>query len=90
MTLALSVLQGSLDGWIVVTLALVVVWIRQAFIRRQAPPLLSIEPDDHYMSRQKTFIRKTDRARNYVLGFMTASVIMGIATITAWLYQRLQ
>ena len=90
MTLALSVLQGSLDGWIVATLALLVVWVRQALIRRKSPPLLSIEPDDFHLTRQKSFIQKTERIRRYVLGFTTVSVIMGIATITAWLYQRLQ
>ncbi len=89
MTIALSALQVSLDGWFIVTVAMLTVWIWQGLVRRDRP-VLSIEPDESRLMKQRAFLQKTERLRRYILAFMTASVVFGIAVIVAWLYQRLE
>ncbi len=90
MILAISLVRDSIDGWVVATLAVLVLWLWQRRIQYQGPPVLSIEPDEVQQKRQKVFIQKAERLRRYTLCFLTASVVLGIATIVAWLSQNVQ
>jgi hypothetical protein len=86
MTIALSLVGDVFDCWIAVTAALLALWIWQKWIMYGAPPVLSIEPDETQMKKQKAFIQRTERLQRYTLCFVTASVVFGIATIVAWLH----
>ncbi len=90
MVVALSMVRDALDGWILATAAVLLLWIWQRRIRYEGPPVLTIEPDEDRLEKQKAFIKKTDRLRRYMLGFGTASVALGIATIIAWLHQHVR
>jgi hypothetical protein len=88
MIVALSLVRGTLDGWIVATVAVLVLLLWQRYVRYHGPSVLSIEPDEDQLKKQNAFIQKTDRLRRYILGFVTASVVFGIATVVAWFYRN--
>jgi hypothetical protein len=90
MIVTISLVQDSLDCWVVATLAMLVLWIWQRHIRKEGPSVLSIEPDEVQLKKQKAFIQKTERLQRYTLCFVTASVVFGIGTIVAWLYQNVR
>ncbi len=90
MILALSTLQASLDAWFIAMVGLLVVWIWQVMVRREAPPVLSIKPEGLNLQEQRVFIQRVERLRRYVIAFVTISVILGITSAIEWLYQHLQ
>jgi hypothetical protein len=90
MIVAISLVQDFLDGWVVATLAVLVLWMWQRRIRKEGPSVLSIEPDEVQLKKQKAFIQRTERLGRYTLCFVMASVVLGIVTVVAWLYQNVR
>ncbi len=63
MTVDISLVQDTFGCWIVAAWAVLVLWIWQKWNWNEGPLVLSIEPDEAQLRKQKVFIQKPERLR---------------------------
>ncbi len=90
MLIAVSLVMGLLVGWMAVTAVFFLIWIYQAMVGLHEDEQLFIdESEAHLAKEQSEVFQQMDRLRPYFLGSLVASVVLGVTTFGAWIFQQL-
>lgn len=90
MLIAVSLVMGLLVVWMAVTVVFFLIWIYQAMVGLHEDEQLFIdESEAHLAKEQSEVFQQMDRLRPYFLGSLVASVVLGVTTFGAWIFQQL-
>lgn len=90
MLMAVSLVMGLLVVWVAVTAVFFLIWIYQAMVGLHEEEQLFIdESEAHLAQEQEEVFQQMDRLRPYFLGSLVASVVLGVTTFGAWIFQQL-
>lgn len=90
MLMAVSLVMGLLVVWVAVTAVFFLIWIYQAMVGLHEEEQLFIdESEAHLAKEQEEVFQQMDRLRPYFLGSLVASVVLGVTTFGAWIFQQL-
>lgn len=90
MLMAVSLVMGLLVVWVAVTAVFFLIWIYQALAGLHEEEQLFIDKSEaHLAKEQEEVFQQMDRLRPYFLGSLVASVVLGVTTFGAWIFQQL-
>ena len=90
MLLGLSLVFGMLIVWLAVTALWIILMIYRSFLSLREEDALFIDPGEERLLRdQKALIEKIDRLRPLLIGSLIASIVLGLATMGAVVYDKL-
>lgn len=90
MLMAVSLVMGLLVVWVAVTAVFFLIWIYQAMVGLHEEEQLFIDASEaHLAKEQEEVFQQMDRLRPYFLGSLVASVVLGVTTFGAWIFQQL-
>lgn len=91
MLLSISLVFGLLIAWLAVTAVLIALLVVRALIGLREEDQLFIDPgEDRLLKEQREILTKMERLRPFLLGSLIGSIVLGVATLGLWVYQRLQ
>lgn len=91
MLLAVSLVMGLLGAWIAVTALFFVILIWRTLLGLHEKEQLFIDDGgSHLANEQAKVYQKMDRLKPYFLGSLFASVVLGLTTFGAWIFQQLR
>ncbi len=90
MLIAVSLVMGLLVVWAAVTVVFFLIWIYQSMVGLHEDEQLFIDESEAHLAREQSEVfQQMDRLRPYFLGSLVASVVLGVTTFGAWIFQQL-
>jgi hypothetical protein len=90
MLMAVSLVMGLLIVWAAVTVVFFLIWIYQTMVGLHEDEQLFIDESEAHLAKEQTEVfQQMDRLRPYFLGSLVASVVLGVTTFGAWVFQQL-
>ena len=91
MLLDVSLVRGLLGAWFAVTALFFVIWIWRTMLGLHEEEQLHIDDGGSHLAKdQAEIFKKVDRLKPYFLGSLFASVVLGLTTFGAWIFQQLR
>ena len=86
MLLAVSLVMSLLVAWGLVTLVFFAVWIYQTTLSLHEEENLFLDEGEAHLAREQAEqFAKMDKVRPYLLGSLSASVVLGVLTFGVWI-----